>query len=218
MNELTIHQIDYRYILIDNYKSMGLSEYDLAVILCVDNVLKSAPMLITAELLALKMNLGVKEIDTLLVSLTSRGFIEYRNVGENIVSSLKPTYDKLLNLFQSDVVRLIEGNIDQKRKEELSNIFVIVQKELGRNLSPIEIEKIREWISQGITEEIIVECIHECQHKMKNVTINKLDKMILKYVSSRDIEREGYSSANEKWKKDLEKTIEIANTRWTDDE
>ena len=115
-------------------------------------------------------------------------------------------------------MRLIEGNIDQKRKEELSNVFVIVQKELGRNLSPIEIEKIREWISQGITEEIIVECIHECQHKMKNVTINKLDKMILKYVSSRDIEREGYSSANEKWKKDLEKTIEIANTRWTDDE
>lgn len=218
MNELTLQQIDYRYVLVDNYKSLGLSEYDLAVLLCVDNVLKGAPVLVTAELMALKMNLNVKEIDTILVSLTSRGFIEYRKVEGSLVSSLKPTYDKLLNMFQNDVVRLVKGQVDQKQSEEMSNVFQIVQGELGRNLSPIEIEKIRDWISQGITQEIIVDCIHECQHKVKNVTVNKLDKMILKYVSSRDIEREGYSSANEKWKKDLEKTIEIANTRWTDDD
>ena len=37
----------------------------------------------------------------------------------------------------------------------------------------------------------------------------------MKYLSSRDIEKEGYSSVNEKWKKDIEDTIRIANTKWT---
>ena len=53
MNELSIEQIDYRYILIDNYKSLGLSEYDVIVLLTIDNLLKKEKVLITAELLAL---------------------------------------------------------------------------------------------------------------------------------------------------------------------
>ena len=33
MNELRLEQIDYRYILVDNYKSLGLNEYELATVL-----------------------------------------------------------------------------------------------------------------------------------------------------------------------------------------
>ena len=41
MNELRIEHIDYRLILVDNYKSLGLSEYDLCVLLSIDNILKN---------------------------------------------------------------------------------------------------------------------------------------------------------------------------------
>ena len=99
MNELSIEQIDYRYLLVDNYKSLGLNEYDLAVILLVDNILKKENVLITPELLALKMNLSVKEIDTLLTSLSSRGFIEYVPLNNTLVTSLKPLYDKIIALL-----------------------------------------------------------------------------------------------------------------------
>ena len=63
MNELRIEHIDYRLILVDNYKSLGLSEYDLCVLLSIDNILKQEKVLITADLLALKMNLSIKDID-----------------------------------------------------------------------------------------------------------------------------------------------------------
>ena len=59
MNELRIEQIDYRYFLVDNYKSFGLSEYDLCVLLSIDNILKKEKVLITADLLALKMNIAI---------------------------------------------------------------------------------------------------------------------------------------------------------------
>ncbi len=215
MNELSIEQIDYRYILIDNYKSLGLSEYDVIVLLTIDNILKKEKVLITAELLALKMNIAVNEIDAILVSLTTRGFIAYDNNNDSIVTTIKPTYDKIIDLFRKDVIRLAKENSDKGKQSELENIFQIMQNELGRTLSPLEIEKVREWINQGIKEEVIVECIHICQNKSKKVTINQIDKAIMKYLSSRDIEKEGYSSVNEKWKKDVEETIKIANAKWT---
>lgn len=215
MNELRIEQIDYRYFLVDNYKSFGLSEYDLCVLLSIDNILKKEKVLITADLLALKMNLAIKEIDSVLVSLTNRGFIEYANENNSLVTSIEPLYNKILAEFQSELLRMAQGNKNRQANEEFNNVFALMQKEMGRTLSPLEIEKVREWISQGIKEEVIISCVHECQHKTKRVTINQIDKLIMKYLSSRDIEKEGYSSVNEKWKKDIEDTIRIANTKWT---
>lgn len=214
-NLINIDQIDYRTILVDNYKSMGLSEYDLVTILTIDNILKKEKVLITGELLALKMNLSLKEIDAILVSLTSRGYIEYSTSGDILVSSLVPTYNKIIEFFQNEVISSFKESNSKTTQKELSNTFLLMQEELGRSLTPIEIEKVRDWINQGISEEVILTCIHECQNKMKKVTINQVDKAISKYLSSRDIEKEGYSSINEKWKKDFEDTLEIANTKWT---
>ena len=218
MNELLLEQIDYRYILVDNYKSLGLNEYDLAVILTIDNILKKDKILITAELLTLKMNLSTKDIDTLLVSLTSRGFLEYVSFGNSLVTSLQPTYDKILNLFKSDVVRMVDDSLNRTVQEGMNNLYLVIQKEIGRTLSPIEIEKVREWIAQDVKENVVVDCIRECKAKYKKVTINQINKAIEKYVSSRDIEKEGYSIANDKWKKDLEATINIANVKWTSED
>ncbi len=216
MDELSIEQIDYRYLLVNNYKSMGLSEYDLVTLLLIDNILKKEKVLITAELLTLKMNISVDEIDALLVSLTSRGFVEYVNDNNSVVTSLKPTYKKIIELFKSDIIYYAKENSNKTIQDETSNMFLLMQNELGRTLTPIEIEKVRDWINQGIKENVVLDCIHEVQNKSKKVTVNQIDKAILKYVSSRDIEKEGYSSVNEKWKKDLEETMKIANTRWTD--
>ena len=182
----------------------------------IDNILKQEKVLITADLLALKMNLSIKDIDALLVSLTSRGFLDYESEDGKVITSLKPTYNKIIVSFQNELVRIVQGNKNKEVKEELSNIYLIMQNELGRNLSPLEIEKVREWISQDIKEEVIVSCIHECQHKSKRVTVNQIDKTIAKYLSSRDIEKEGYSSVNEKWKKDIENTIRIVKGKWED--
>ena len=150
MNELRIEQIDYRYFLVDNYKSFGLSEYDLCVLLSIDNILKKEKVLITADLLALKMNIAIKEIDSILVSLTNRGFIEYASDNNSLVTSIEPLYNKIIVEFQSELLRLAQGNKNKEANEEFNNVFALMQKEMGRTLSPLEIEKVREWISQGI--------------------------------------------------------------------
>ena len=219
MNEFKINQLDYRYLLVDTYKSLGLNEYDLAVLLVVDNINKESPTLITSEILALKMNLGVKELDSILVSLVNRGFLEYSNIPNTntLITSIEPTYKKLSENFVRDLItyNAIEENDNQKHS--ITNIYGTFEKELGRSLSPVEIEKIREWVSQGIKEEVIIDSLHECMTKNKRVTIRSIDKIIIKRLSSKDLKEEGYSAVNDKWKKELEDTIDIANTKWTDD-
>lgn len=219
MNKFQINQIDYRYMLVDTYKALGLNEYDLAVLLVVDNILKEAPTLVTSELLALKMSIGVKELDSILVSLMNRGFLEYSNLpnSNSLVTSLTPTYKKISDNFIRDLITYASIEDNEDKKQSISNIYGTFEKELGRSLSPVELEKIREWISQGVKEEVIIDSLHECMTKNKRVTIRSIDKIIIKRLSSKDLKEEGYSAVNEKWRKELEDTIDIANTKWTDD-
>ena len=219
MNKFKINQIDYRYLLVDTYKSLGLNEYDLAVLLVVDNILKETPTLVTSELLALKMSIDVKELDSILVNLMNRGFLEYSNLpnSNSLVTSITPTYKKISENFVRDLITYNAIEDNDNRKHSISNIYGTFEKELGRSLSPVELEKVREWVAQGIEENIIIDSLHECISKNKRLTIRSIDKIIIKRLSSKDLKEEGYSAVNEKWKKELEDTIDIANTKWTDD-
>lgn len=217
MDKFNINYLDYRSLLIDNYKSLGLNEYDLAILLLVDNILKEQVTLVTSDMLALKMNLDVKQIDASLASLLTRGFLEYVSNENSITTSIKPTYKRLKDNFIKELVINNSLEDNKTKMDELTNIFGTFEKELGRSLTSIEIEKIREWVSQDVKEDLIIDALHECQNKSKRVTLKGVDKIIIKRLTMNDIEKEGYSSISESNKNDLQKTIDIAATRWTDD-
>lgn len=219
MENFKINQIDYRYLLVDTYKSLGLSENDLAILLVVDNILKEEPILITAELLALKMNLDVKDIDKMLVSLMNRGYLEF-TTGENsnsLLTSIKPLYKRLSELFVKELITASSLEENKQKHDAVTNIFSTFQREIGRSLTPVELEKIREWIGTGIKEETIIDSLHECKAKSKNVTIRQIDKIIIKRMTSTDVKKEGYSAINDKYRQEIETAIDIVNTKWTDD-
>jgi DNA replication protein len=211
-------ELDYRYILVDSYKNLGLNENDLAVLLVTDNILREQKVLITNEILALKMNLSVEDLDIILSSLIKRGFLTYEKEDSIFTTSMEPTYEKLTKLYADNLLQRTINKNDANKVEEEKNLFLTLQKELGRSLSPAEIEKVRDWVSDNISIEIILTCLHECQAKLKKVTINAIDKQIQKYLSSRDIEKEGFSAVNEKYKKDVARAIEIANIKWTNND
>jgi DNA replication protein DnaD len=216
---MEINQIDYRYILVDSYKEMGLNENELAILLVMDTILKKGACLITAETLALKMNLDVKDLDAILTSLMKREYIEFAPTsdGNGLVSSLNPLFTRIQEKFTRDIV--IDHSIkeDENKNRSATNLYKVFEEKFKRSLSPTEFERIRNWIGQGIDEKVIVECLNDVASHVKKITINSVDKEIVKRLSSKQIEKEGYSPVNEKWRKDLEETIDIANTKWTDD-
>lgn len=219
MENFKINQIDYRYLLVDSYKSLGLSEEELALLLVVDNISREKPTLITGELLALKMNLDEKKLDNLLVSLMQRGFLEYTNLenDSNLITSLNPTYVRLRDNFVKELITSFSVEESEKKKNEVENIYGIFEKELGRSLSPFEIDKIKEWIDMGVKDGVIIDSLRECLSKNKRVTFSKIDKVIIKRLTSKDVSKEGFSAVSDKYRKDIEETIEIADTKWLDD-
>ena len=91
MNETNpLQAIDFRYLLLDLYKQARLSENELAVVLMVDHLTRQGNDLVTADLLSLKMNLKVKELDEILAGLVKRGLIAYESKGERLFTSLEP--------------------------------------------------------------------------------------------------------------------------------
>lgn len=209
--------IDFRFLLLDNYKALKISEEEVTTIFMIDFLIGQGNPFITADILSLKMSLGVKEIDNILANLLKKGFIEYVSQGKKTVTTLNPLKKKLYREFQLTLAKEQTAEKSSEIKESLDNVYTQFEKLLNRPLSPVEISKIREWVSYGYSDEIIIGALKEALSKGKK-TLRSVDKILLQWATRDDIETEGHSPINEEWDKDLAETIRIAKTPWVDDE
>ena len=209
--------IDFRFLLLENYKKLKISENQLAIIMMIDHLIEHGNPFITADLLSLKMSLDIKEIDRLLADVLTRGLMEYATVNGKTVTSLKPLNEKLYREFQISVSKENEAKNSETISNQLNNVFEQFQNELGRSLSPIEISTIREWVSMGYTDEVIIDALKEAINQGKK-SIKSVDRILLTWEKRDDLEAEGKTSIDDDWTKNLEETIRIAKTPWLDED
>ena len=207
--------IDFRFLLLENYKKLKISENELAIIFMIDHLVSQGNPFITADLLSLKMSLDIKEIDELIADLLTRGFVEYASVGGKTVTSLNPLKEKLFSNFALTVSKEAEN---KKAKDEmLTNIYQSFENELGRTLQPMEISTIREWVDLGYSDDLIINALKEALNQGK-WSIKSVDKILLSWAKREDLETEGKTPIDDDWTKNLEETIRIAKTPWLDDD
>lgn len=197
--------IDFRYILLENYKRMKISENELATILMMDHLINDGNSFITADLLSLKMSLDSKTLDTIIANLYTKGFIDIKTVDGKTQTSIQPLKDKLYHEFQ---ISLTKDN-----SNDADSIFEEFETLLGRPLSPVEFQKIREWIEMGYDDRTIIDACKESVKQGKK-NLRNIDKILLNWSIRKDREEEGHSPINDEWDKDLEETIRIAKTPW----
>lgn len=207
--------IDFRFLLLESYKKMNISENELAAILMVDHLISQGNPFINVDMLSLKMTMDVKEIDKTLASLLNRGFIEYTTQGKKTITTLNPLKEKLFKEFQMTSTFEQESQSSQRMSDMLNNIYGQFEKLMGRPLSQVEFSRIREWISYGYSDELIINALKEALSKGKK-SIRSVDKILLTWAEREDIEKEGHTSLSETWDKNLEETIRIAKTPWID--
>lgn len=210
-----IEAVDFRYLLLENYKSLKLNEQEVTTILMIDHFINMGNPFITADLLSLKMSLSVKDIDKILANLLVRGHIEYISKGKETITTLDPLKNRLFRQFQINASKEEARNAKEKMEESLSNIYGEFEKLLNRPLAPVEINKIGEWIDHGFTDEEIINALKEAISKGKK-TLRSVDKILLSWETREDIEKEGVSPLRDDWRNNLEETIKIAQTPWLD--
>ena len=212
MSSEQMEALDFRYLLLEYYKKLGLKENELAVLLMLDHLLGQKNYLVTPDLIATKMNLSEKELDALYVSLMSRGFIVLET-GRKTKISLKPLRKKLYEAFEDALVKENSISRDSSKSKELKRLKEVYEAQLGRQLLPIETNMIAEWISQEIPEEEIVEALRKAISKYKK-TFPEIDKILFQWKAKRDLENNGVTGNNKDWDEDIEKAMKIAKTKW----
>ena len=207
--------LDFKYLLLDNYKKYKINENTLATILVMDQLINQGNPFITAELLSLKMSLDVADIDIILSKLIINGYLEYKVSGGKTVCSLAPLKEKLYKEFESS---LSKDDATENNKEVSANVKAAtkdIEKLFKRNLLPLEIGKVKEWIMTGYRVETIVDACKDAVTK-NTKTISAMDKILTTWQSRNDIETDGITTISRNWNKSLEETIKIAKIPWLD--
>lgn len=208
--------IDFEYLLIEHYKNLNISENELAVILVLNHLLKQKNDIITAEALSFKMNLEPREIDEILSILVKKNIVDLEIKGTNAKLSLLPLRKKLFNQFKIDILKEEEAQ-KEEMLSKMQNVYGILEKELKRTLSPIEISRIQEWLTINYTEKDIENAVKDLIATGKKVTINAVDKKLLAKAKAEELNKEGVTALSDKWSKNMEETIKIAKMKWLDD-
>lgn len=207
--------LDFKYLLLDNYKKYKINENTLATILVMDQLINQGNPFITAELLSLKMSLDVADIDIILSKLIINGYLEYKVSGGKTVCSLAPLKEKLYKEFENS---LSKDDATENNKEVSANVKAAtkdIEKLFKRNLLPLEIGKVKEWIMTGYRVETIVDACKDAVTK-NTKTISAMDKILTTWQSRNDIETDGITTLSRNWNKSLEETIKIAKIPWLD--
>lgn len=214
---MTNAALDLRYLLISTYKKLGLNESELVMLLVIDQLLEEGNTFIDAELLSLRMSMKVEDIDRTLTKLIKDKYIEFVPDGKTIKISLKPLEKILLRQYQE---MMTKENIEMKEGEtqnKIHNIYSEFEKYFGRSLSPLEYQKIFDWLEQGYDEKTIIDALKEVS-RSKRKSMNAVDKTLLKMAARDDVDKEGYTTIDSKWNKNIEETMKIAKTKWLDDD
>ena len=209
--------IDFRFLLLENYKKLKINENELVVIFMIDHLVSQGNPFVTADLLSLKMSLDNKEIDALIADLLTRGFMEYTTINGRTVTSLNPLKEKLFSEFSFTVSKEAEIKNNERLNNQLQNIFAAYEAELKRTLQPTEIATIREWVAMGHSDETIINALREALSQGKR-SIKSVDKILLSWAKREELENEGKTAIQDDWTNNLEETIRIAKTPWLDDD
>ena len=101
--KLGMGAIDFRYLLLDLYKKLGLHEDEVMVLLMVDQLIREGNEFVQASDLCFKMNYKLEDLDRLLATLLKKDLLRIESSNGRMLTSLAPIKERLYALFQSEV-------------------------------------------------------------------------------------------------------------------
>ena len=186
-------------ILFNNYRILGINDSEFIVLMLLVSL--GDKVVFNPEEFSRELNISKHEIMKIINDLMERNIlslvIEKNNRKTYEYISMDLLYEKLFNIL-----------IDKKDSEEIDNsVFSIFENELGRTLSPMEYEKIKEWVTSGNSNEMITCALREAV--LNGVSnFNYIDSILNNwkkkgYKKKEDIVKDKESYRNKKEKLDV---------------
>ena len=194
-----------------NYKKINITEEELIVLIFIinigDKIIYNPQMIVDSlsidkyKVMDILNNLASKNIINIKLEKNSRGISE-----EYIYTDV--LYNKLFNIV-----------IEEKKEINIDNtdMFTLFEKELGRTLSPMECEIIKEWLSSDYTEELIKEALKEAiYNNVRN--LKYIDRILYTWKNKGLNTKEDVIKDKQNYRKPKEELKDIFDYNWLEDE
>ena len=196
-------------LLFNNYRKLNISEEELVIVMLIISLGNKIEY--NLDIFVKELSMDKHKVMELISNLVDKNILSMeivksgRKTEEYI--SLSLLYDKLLNIV------IDTGNDCVKVDDSLFSIF---EEELGRLLSSMEIEQIKEWSTTYKNDELI-------RAALKEAVLNGVNN--LRYIDTilNEWNKKGYKTREDILKdrdnyRKKKKNIEIFDTDWLNDE
>lgn len=192
-------------ILLNNYRNLSITDFELIIIMVI--ISKGNKVVYNPIEIANEINVDKFKVMESISDLASKNIIslvvEKKNSKTKEYLTLDLLYKKLINIVM---------DIPSEEKVIDNSIFDIFESEIGKPLSPMQYEQIKEWLNRGISDEIVIEALKEAvingtnNFRYIDTIINKWQEKGIK--TKKDIEKEKVNYRNKK------KETPIFDTDW----
>lgn len=182
-------------ILLENYRDFHLTEKEVLFLLNMIRVHQKGQGL-SVEILAKHTGFRVAEIELLLPRLVEEGFLFIDETGAISINGL---FEKFREVWGWRKAKDLHKEKERRKGDEVfSSLYQKFQEEMGRPLSPVEGEQIKDWYyGLSLSGELIYEALKRAvlMDKRNFQYINKilLDWNSKGYTSKEDLKKEDAS-------------------------
>ena len=165
-------------LLIEKYYVLDLDETDAIILIRLNDLLKRGERLFSVRAVASSMKIDESECGKRIVELVKRGFIALELSGKDAkeIFSLDETYRRLAYLLEDSEAKANDAEINEKIKYAVR----LLESELKKTLSPIELEIVSRWyIEKKYDHRKIEEAILKSL-KNKYRSVNYIDRLLAK--------------------------------------
>ena len=219
MNEVVLSILKEKPIIIPKlllrtYKKLNITDEELIILICLIGIgdkIPYNPNIFEAEI-------GMDKFKAMqhLNDLSEKGLIDIKV--ENNKSGKKQEYIYLdfvyLKLFNQI---LDDANDEGYNSEKGKDIFSLFEQELGRTISSMEIEIIKEWLQDGYSEELIKEALKESIYNdVRN--LKYVDRILYNWKSKGIKTKEDVLKNKKAFRKNTKPLEQIYDYNWLEDD
>ena len=141
-------------VLLKYYTKLNITEEELIILICI--IKKGDKIVYDPGLFTEEIGMKPYKAMQILNDLSEKAILEIKV--ENNPSGKKEEYI-YLDLLYNKLFNII---IDKNHEATINtDLFTLFETELGRTISPMEVEIIKEWLHDGNSEELIKEALKE---------------------------------------------------------
>lgn len=200
--------------VLESYHRLNISNEEMMLLIHFLTFQQAGEDFPAISLIGQRMGLKDQQLYDMIQSLIERGFLSipfYKNDEGKSVEyySLDPLYQKLTQLDEEDE----SHRFKQAKATKEGEVFDMIQVEFGRQLSPIEYQKIGDWFQKdGYDPDVVKEALKEMV--LNNVySLNYMDRILLNWSKRKQTQAKDSTNFN-KQKTQEQNLPPVPVTKW----